>query len=386
MESYIDDKKNLYTIILEFLENSDESNESSIENIKSIITKVEGDREEIEQFLQIIKNISDNHHRDRNFITKISQILQQFEDQIKQTLSNIDIFHIFEDNKMILLFLLKSGILTISDSIFKEMMLKVDSSGYFYCHFFYPELEKFAGEEKMKDIKDELLLNNPNMFENFDMKRQEGENDSYICSLIRQDSVEDFIAHVNRANYSLSSKISPSIFETNNFLLEKKNTTLNEYSAFYGSIQIFQYLKMNKVKLTPSLWLYAIHSKNAELIHLLESNNVPPPDEKENDNKNSTKSYIKCLTESIKCHHNDFADYIENNLMVQNENDSKQKEEIISNSIKYHNYAHFQSQLVHDHGLFFLRFYEYNKLVDLLMKEKKNEIKERIIQNTNICF
>ena len=34
---------------------------------------------------------------------------------------------------------------------------------------------------------------------------------------------------------------------------------------------------MNKAKLTPFLWLYTIHSKNSELIHLLESNEVPPP-------------------------------------------------------------------------------------------------------------
>ena len=53
-----------------------------------------------------------------------------------------------------------------------------------------------------------------------------------------------------------------------------KNPTLFEYSTFYESIQIFQYLKTNQVKLTPSLWLYVIHSNNAEMIFLLEENHV----------------------------------------------------------------------------------------------------------------
>ena len=34
---------------------------------------------------------------------------------------------------------------------------------------------------------------------------------------------------------------------------------------------------MNNAELTPSLSLYAIHSKNAELIHLIKSNEVPLP-------------------------------------------------------------------------------------------------------------
>ena len=70
-----------------------------------------------------------------------------------------------------------------------------------------------------------------------------GENDSYRSSLIRQDLIDDFISHVSRTNISLTSKIEPSIFETNQFLIENK-PTLIEYSAFYGSIQICKYLKI----------------------------------------------------------------------------------------------------------------------------------------------
>ena len=50
-----------------------------------------------------------------------------------------------------------------------------------------------------------------------------------FCSLIRKDSVVEFIEHINRNNISVSSEITPSIFEENSFLIDNKNTTLIEY-------------------------------------------------------------------------------------------------------------------------------------------------------------
>ena len=87
---------------------------------------------------------------------------------------------------------------------------------------------------------------------------------------------------------------------------------------------------------------------------------------------NNNNSYLKCFIESIKCHHNDFVDYIENNLMIQNETESKQiKEEIISNIIKYHNYKYFQTDTIKEQGFFYLYLYNYKKLVDFLLKMKE---------------
>ena len=191
-------------------------------------------------------------------------------------------------------------------------------------------------------------------------------------------SVEDFISYINRKNIPLYSEIAPSIFETNSFLIDNKNTTLIEYSAFFGSIQIFQYLLMNNVELTPSLWLYSIHSKNAELVHLLESNEVQPPED-------SNNYFIQCLIEAIKCHHNDFADYIESNLLVQNQkNKSKQNEQIISNCLKYHNYIYIRADNIFDHAFFYLCQYDYNTLINFLLKSKEDEIESRLISKLKI--
>ena len=80
--------------------------------------------------------------------------------------------------------------------------------------------------------------------------------------------------------------LNDSIFETNRFLINK-TPKLIEYAAFFGSIQIFNYLITNNAEIKPSMWLYAIHGKNAEIIHLIEENQIRPQD----------GSYNECLIE-----------------------------------------------------------------------------------------
>ena len=88
--------------------------------------------------------------------------------------------------------------------------------------------------------------------ESFTKKGHIGENDSILASLIRQDSVEEFITYINWNSYSLSSKIKLPIFETNSFLINKYLSFI-EYTAFFGSIQIVQYLIFNKVQIYDDL-------------------------------------------------------------------------------------------------------------------------------------
>lgn len=70
--------------------------------------------------------------------------------------------------------------------------------------------------------------------------------------MIRNDIVIDFISYVNKRNIRLSLTIPKTIYETNVFLI-KHNPTLIEYAAFFGSIQIFQYLLMNNVEINSNL-------------------------------------------------------------------------------------------------------------------------------------
>ena len=243
-----------------------------------------------------------------------------------------------------------------------------------YCHFFYTEIKPFISENKKNEIEKELLEYGPNIFSNFDEKRKNGENDSYICTLIRNDSVKDFISHINKLNISLSSILLPSLFETNSFLIKNKETSLIEYSAFFGSIQIFQYLRLSNVELKPSLWLYAIHSKNAELIHLLEENNVEPPN----------KNFEKCLEESIKCHHNDIANYIIDNLIKEvdkNYNmEKKYNQNIVSYSFHYYNFAY----IIYNKFVFhYACQYNYINLVKLLVNIEKVDLNAKVVYYKN---
>ena len=99
-----------------------------------------------------------------------------------------------------------------------------------------------------------------------------GENNSYISELIRNDSIDEFIIYLNKNPNLLSTTIESSLIE---------------YAAFYGSIQIFRYLFINGIELKPSLWLYTVHGRNLELIHFLEENHIDPPN----------KDYQKVLDE-----------------------------------------------------------------------------------------
>ena len=365
IQKYNEEKKELYNHFIQFIENT-EYYEDDFQNLIRIIhiQKLIEDRSKFEEFFQLVINIANYYHRDETLLNKVYKIIQHYKSQIKQTFSNTEIFNIFQNSKIILLYLFENQILIVDDQIYKELIIKIETNGNRYCHFFYPELKEFIGEEKIKDIKEELLY----IFDRFDEKRHKGENDSYICTLIRNDMVEDFISHVNRKNIRLTNVVDDSIFETNAFLNENY-PTLIEYSAFYGSIQIFQYLILNKVEPTPSLWLYAIHSNNGELIHLLESYDVHPPGD----------NYENCLIECIKCHQKDIATYVKDNLLPQNY-DSNKSEEFIASVLHYHHYDYFPSNFENEDEFYYLCCYNYNKLVDLFMKKKEKLIKEKINQ------
>ena len=91
-----------------------------------------------------------------------------------------------------------------------------------------------------------------------------------------------------------------------------------EYAAFFGSIQIFKYLYKNFVEFTSELWLLAIHGDDEEMIHILEENNILPP-KVINYNYFIKKhdTYMICVKEAIKCHHNHIVSYIQSNLSTE---------------------------------------------------------------------
>lgn len=330
---------------------------------------------EFEIFIYMLSKISSNHHRQPGFINAINQIILQFKDRIQKAFSNFKIFKLFKENKLIILFLLKHNIISFDQEIINEIIQK-DSNGVRYCYFFYTDIHEILKSlNKIKvliEIKSEMKNE---YFEHFEEKREEGENDSYICQLIRNDSIDEFISYTTQACIPITKlRIKKSIFETNSFLLNlNEEPYLIEYAAFFGSIQIFKYLRINNAEIRPIIWLYAIHSNNAELIHFLEDIHINPPD----------NSYSVVLAEAIKCHHNDIANYIFNNLLDQKQtmNEKKTEEYSIDKNYVVSEICHF------NYAMYTNEFKEYDELYYLFkingdsigksyiqMKQSNNEL------------
>ncbi|KAK8882992.1 hypothetical protein M9Y10_045639 [Tritrichomonas musculus] len=346
---YIEQRKELYNNILLFLDSNDNI-EELYGNLANSLTnkKTNSNKDNFELTLKIINKITKNHHRSPDFIKKIGQIMDLIVENFKKYyFSSLTLFKIFNNNKLILLYLINSDIIEIDSYILEYINNKRFPKSFLLKKYFMKEI--YCGLEK--ELKD------------FEVKRQIGENDSYICWLIRNDSIEEFVTYVNQANVPLSSKIEQSIYETNDFLIKREETTLIEYSAFCGSIQIFQFLRINNVQLTPSLWLYAIHGRNPEIFFLLEEYKIEPLD----------KSFIKCFIESIKCHHSEITQYIIDNHIQHFEN-------FMNYFFKYYDFNFIPSKVTMRNIQYFVKN-SYYPIVKLLLKRKEFDINTKIILN-----
>ncbi|KAK8898266.1 hypothetical protein M9Y10_000544 [Tritrichomonas musculus] len=373
IKQYFDEKKELQNNFLTYIDDSD-SIEVNFDSLISFIKehKIHESQDELTHLLGLLISIANNHHRQSDFFTKIKRVISYFAKEIKQNLTSKDIFTIFSSNKLLLLYLIKENIIKIDAFMIIDLYQRTEPNGTRYLPYFLPEIKEKLNEKPIKNIEFDFSDFESIVQDNYEEKRSIGENDSYICSLIRNDLIDDFISHVTVTNYPLDSNVEASVYETNSFLNESE-VSLIEYAAFYGSIQIFQYLKYNNIELKPSLWIYALHSRSPDLIHLLEECQVVPDD----------KTYEKCFFEAIQCHHNDFADYVHNNLVVHDENasDGEQtfEERFIGCSFRHYNYEYFPENFDEDYAFFYLCKYKYQKIVDLFLESKKDEIELALI-------
>ena len=282
ISDYIQKNTDIYHNILEFIDSGTDDEKDYQKIFQSLETK---NKDELRLFILLISKISENHFRFPYFFKKIESLILHFEDQIKIIFNDEEIYTMFKNSPRILLFLIQKGICTTECIYYSKL-------------YFYPEIKNDIAKEEKENLENQFQKIDP--IEVFESKRLIGENDSEICKLIREDSVVEFITYVSTNSINVSSKIPHSIYETNSFLLNHEATSLIEYAAFFGSIEIFKYLRINGATITSILWSYAIHGKNADLIHLLEG------DEIKRDNKET-------FCESIKCHHNEIAHYFETN-------------------------------------------------------------------------
>ena len=251
IEEYINSLKNIYNSLIEYIDSEKEEEDESYIQLKQIIEdqNISEKVDDLHELLIMIDKISNDHHRQTGFFKKIERILLFLSTAIKQALPNYKIIDIFQFNKRILLILFKNKIVNVDDHFIDLITTK---DGIIYSdnrYFLFNEIKDQIPNSLKESIESELLEKDPDIFDDFDKKCEIGENHSFICELIRNDSIEEFVQFINRKNYSIKTMIKHSIFETNSFLLKNKNVSLIEYAAFFGSIQIFQYLRLNNIEL-----------------------------------------------------------------------------------------------------------------------------------------
>lgn len=358
IENYLNKMKTIQNYINKFIEN--DNIEEHYQNLIQIFNdqRIHDNCHEVKSILYLLVKLSNNHYRTPNFFSKIERILKLFLKDMQHYYSNYEIFNIFKSNKRLLLFLIEEKIITLEKSIV-YLIINEKYKEANYPQYFFKEIKEKTSESIVKEIKNEIP-------ENYEELRRIGENENKVCQLIRNDSIDDFKNFVNNSNLSLSDFIEPSIFETNPFLI-KNETTMIEYAAFYGSFKIFKYLFQNEVKLTPMLWIYAVHGKNFEIIHLLEENKIEPKDDCED-----------CLIEGIRCHHNDIVNHIINNFFTKRDDNDYN---VFSSALKYFNFAFIQKEFINESSFYDLCQYDYYSLVDVLLKISDIDINSKIIFN-----
>lgn len=363
INQYVDQLKQIHKILLEFFKN-DENQESDLEQVIKFLNdqKINENANDFKLFLHLISKISNDFHRYNGFFEKIEKILKTYQEDIQRNFSNMEIFNIFKANKRTLLFLFEEKIIIPNQEIF-EIITGQKYIENFYPHYFYPEFKDFFDTELNQKITTLIGSIPPDLFEK---NRKIGENYDEVYESIRKNSIDDFTSLIQKNNIPLTKEVEPTIFETNPFLLSH-SPNLMEYATFFGSYEIVKYLYVNKVKVTPSLWIYSMHCDNPNMIMFLEQNHLKPYD----------VSYNECLLESIKCHNIDFTSYIHNNFMK-----SPPKKDINSQIYKYYNFTCFTGNYDNDQTFYDFCKYDYPHLVKFLLNTAKINLNYKKISSS----
>ena len=221
--NYFSEMHVLQMFILDILGTTDDY-KKELGRIFEISHDIKNNKYKIKSILHLIESITSNHFYDKNYWERIEDILLLIKDDITNLLTNDEIFTIFKNNKKMILFLFQSNILIPDHSIF-VILTNQTYENFQNDYYFYTELNQFyVSNEKYDEcsnLKDNLL---------HEQKRQLGENDNDICHLIRNDLLNEFISYLNKNNLSPNYEIIPSMYETNQFLIQNKANLIN-YSA-----------------------------------------------------------------------------------------------------------------------------------------------------------
>ncbi|KAK8840380.1 hypothetical protein M9Y10_030941 [Tritrichomonas musculus] len=152
---------------------------------------------------------------------------------------------------------------------------------------------------------------------------------------------------------------------------------LIEYSAFFISCSIFKYLFHNGAEIKPSIWAYAVHSNNQEMIDLLEKNQIKLKEYDDDNNEEEEEEifpFKESVLKSIAYHNNVAANFILNKYEKEKAKKSKNskykyKIEKLIISKAFQNYNFKNNDI-----FFYLCIYDYVPLVKTFISTRKINI------------
>ncbi|KAK8871372.1 hypothetical protein M9Y10_007096 [Tritrichomonas musculus] len=158
--------------------------------------------------------------------------MTKFKDEITKRFKNSEIFNIFKDNKRILLFLLENEIMIMDDYIVQTIITGkyLDAK---YPQYFAPEIQTFMTKSWFPKINTSqnmkrIIEVQKKLPKNFNELRKKGENDSLICKMIQDDSIDEFKEYFEKDKFSVDN--SKNKKESNN---DDNEITLIKYAAFF---------------------------------------------------------------------------------------------------------------------------------------------------------
>ena len=309
-------------------------------------------------FMNLFESIIQSSITNKNLFHLIEEIVDILACKYKlsETFNESDLFKIFSSNKQVLLIFLQHNLIS-----FKFIYNYVNSMSRFFgkdtnfIMFFLPELMEYSNSiyniNSPDDITYDTIMTR-NLYirnitiiyglhqeikkflkdpEGFKEMRKEGRHENKVIEMIKNDDVDSFVHFYENNKYDLHAIVPPSIFESNQYIIETNNFTTIEYILIYGAVNIFKYLmlKINKVKrLTNDSIEFAIIGGNFDMIHILEGKYANK--ERKND------VFKKCIIKAIQCHRNDIIDYLKDTLEV-----SFEQLEEIRISLQYYDFTYF---------------------------------------------
>lgn len=347
--------KELDSLFQEYFE-KEEFNESVYQSITDIISfqKMTEVRSKFKILINLMANIVSYHRVGHNFEEKFEKIIQFLD--IFKTFTPNQIFKFFRFSRRSLYYFFRHKLITPNDNMLKEI---IKNNFHYYLFNYIPN--SLYTYKQCGYVIHSVAYSMP---QNSQELLEIGENNFQICSLIRKDLVEEFVTYVSTNNFQLNTMIPLSYFETNPFLCGK-SVSLIQYAAFFGSIQIFQYLKMNSVYLDQSLWEFAIHGQSPEIIHLLEENRITLPKEK----------LPGLIEEAIKCHYSNIATYLIN------KDDELKPDSFYRFAYTYYNFEFFLEEMNYGYIFLFACDYDYIDIAKDIIQEKGFQQHEELIFN-----